>query len=156
MVGVVSRRCPLGINPMKEHPFVSFIILIGSVLCRLKMPLPPHGPRPPPPHNQYTGALPTGPPLPAKKRSYPHTGPACIHPTLNAQCPMPAPPSLAPSASGNISRLKHRLEWAPLGCDRISQVEHCKPVSGSVPPAMRSDLYPTYTGARRAGGLDAR
>ena len=30
-----------------------------------------------------TGALPTGPPLSAKQRSCPHTGSACIHPTLN-------------------------------------------------------------------------
>jgi len=29
-----------------------------------------------------TGAFPTGPQLSAKKRSYPHTGSACIHPTL--------------------------------------------------------------------------
>ena len=29
-----------------------------------------------------TGALPTGPPLSAKKRSCPHTGSACMYPTL--------------------------------------------------------------------------
>ena len=29
-----------------------------------------------------TGASPTGPPLSAKKRSYPHTGSACIDPAL--------------------------------------------------------------------------
>jgi len=31
-----------------------------------------------------TGALPTGPPLSAKKRSYPHAGSACIYPTLTS------------------------------------------------------------------------
>jgi len=47
-----------------------------------------------------TGALPTGPPLSAKKRSYPHTGSACIYPTLTncapraiqTQSPQPKPP----------------------------------------------------------------
>jgi len=32
-----------------------------------------------------TGALPTGQPLSAKKRSYPHTGPACIYLTLKKE-----------------------------------------------------------------------
>ena len=32
-------------------------------------------------HNLTTGALPTGPPLSAKQRSYPHSGSGCTYPT---------------------------------------------------------------------------
>jgi len=34
-----------------------------------------------------SGAFPTGPPLSAKKRSYPHTGSACIYPTRKERAP---------------------------------------------------------------------
>ena len=37
-------------------------------------------------HTVTTGALPTGSPLSAKIRSYPHTGSACSYPTLTLQC----------------------------------------------------------------------
>ena len=46
------------------------------------------------------GALPTGPPLSAKKRSYPHTGSACIYPTLTLSRSSVADASAAGDRSG--------------------------------------------------------